>query len=87
MGGVDSFGLQSFCLFEPPELNKTRIMSKKSTPAIGEKKGLRMFIVLVQRCGTIRLTGASNSANPTRQEFFDTQRVLVRYLIIPALLG
>lgn len=50
VGGVDSFGLQSFCLFEPPELNKTRIMSKKSTPAIGEKKGLRMFIVLVLSC-------------------------------------
>ena len=48
----------------------------------------RTFVYkVVQRCGTVRLTGASNGANLTMQELFNTELAPAEYQIIPALLG
>ena len=41
----------------------------------------------IQRCGAVRLTGASSGANSTKQELFNTELAPAEYQIIPALLG
>ena len=51
------------------------------------KEYLRKFVLpgtddlkyMPYQYGTVRLTGASSGANPTKQELSNTRRVLVRY--------